>query len=156
MSQGLRALEIAKRVLSRNMRAAALLVFMVVLVHDGGRCLGYVVENRLRMPDPSPSHNVNKNDGKLYHVKHEDDSLTPNADQAKHLVNDFLQKLKRNENVESAPTADKCGYEVCIINVNNIFYVFYYLKNAFFSIFYFLVAIFFILLNLLDSYIGLK
>jgi len=94
---------------------AELLVFMVVLFHDGGRCLGYVVEDRLRMQDPIvPSNNVNKLDGKLYHVKHEDDSLTPNADQAKHIVNNFLQKLKRYENVESAPKADKCGYEVCM------------------------------------------
>ena len=81
-------------------------VVALVGLHGGGRCLGRVLDSRILF---SNRRSMEQND-----VKRGGESLTPGADAAKHMVDDFLQKIKRIGKIDDSVTADKCGYEVCI------------------------------------------
>lgn len=88
-------------------------------VFGGRRCLANTVRGRLQVNDPlvlarDPQQLNQRREQRRFNVEGGDESPKQAAetDEAKGIVDNFIDKIKRSENVNAEPQASQCGYEV--------------------------------------------
>lgn len=98
----------------------ALLLYCALALFCGGRlCLANTVRDRLHVNDPlaltRDRQQLNqRRQQRQFSVEGgaESPKETAQTDEAKGIVDNFIDKIKRNENVNAEPQASQCGYEV--------------------------------------------
>jgi len=98
---------------------AVLLYCMLVLVCSGGRCLAKTFRDGLQKNDPrvlatDPQQLNQRRQQRQFSVEGgaESPKQTAETEEAKEIVDKFLDKIKRRENVNAQPPVAQCGYEV--------------------------------------------